>query len=78
MSNNTLKKIARNNNVSKLEVHREMQIAIKAARKSTCPTARAFWDSLPNKGEDLTPEKFIEHITLLAQQGGIKHARNHP
>ena len=45
------------------EVYREIGLVIEASRKSTLPSARAFWDSLPDKGENMTPEEFIAHVT---------------
>lgn len=57
-----LKKIAQREGVSEETVRREIETAIAEAMKSPEPQARAFWESIPHKGEKPTPEEVVAYI----------------
>ena len=57
-----LKKIAQREGVSEETVRHEIEIAITEAMKSPEPQARAFWKSVPHKGEQPTPEEVVAYI----------------
>lgn len=48
-------------------VRREIEIAITEARKSTDPKARAFWKTVPHKGEQPTPEEVIVYLAGMTK-----------
>jgi len=62
-----LKQLAKREGVSVETVRHEIEIAIAAARKSTDPKARAFWKSVPRKGEYPTPEEVIVHLAGMTK-----------
>ena len=53
-------KIADNYSVSTEEVEREIILALSQARKSSSPTAKAFWEKID---EDAGTEDIIKQIT---------------
>ena len=57
-----LKHLAKRESVSLDTVRHEIEIAIAEALKSPDPKARAFWKSVPHKGECPTPEEVIAFI----------------
>ncbi len=62
-----LKQLAKKEGVSVETVRREIEIAITEARKSTDPKARAFWKTVPHKGEQPTPEEVIVYLAGMTK-----------
>ena len=63
-----LKKLAKQKGISEREVRREIEIAISEAIKSPKPQAQAFWNSIPHKGEQPTPEEVIAYIAEMVKE----------
>lgn len=63
-----LKKLAKQKGVSEGAVRREIKIAIAEAMKSPEPQAKAFWKSIPHKGELPTPEEVIAYIAGVVKE----------
>jgi ribosome recycling factor len=63
-----LKKIAKKEGVSVGEVRREIEKAIQEARSNPDPKIQAFWNSIPYKGDELTPEDVIAHISGIVDE----------
>ena len=68
---NIIRKIAKENGVTELEVRNEMQIAIRAAMQSTEPTAQAFWKQIAPDGKEPPIETFIGAIALMVQENKL-------
>ena len=66
-----IRKIAKENGVTELEVRNEMQIAIRAAMQSTEPTAQAFWKQIAPDGKEPPVEKVIASISLMVQENRL-------
>ena len=66
-----IRKIAKENGVTELEVRNEMQIAIRAAMQSTEPTAQAFWKQIAPDGKEPPVEKVIASMSLLVQENRL-------
>ena len=62
---NVMKKIAKQNNVSKQEVRAEIMAAIKAARENPDPHVKTKWESIFPDGNEPTPEEFISTISNM-------------
>ena len=62
-----LKNLAKQKGVSEETVRHEIEIAILEAIKSSEPTARAFWMSIPHKGKVPTPEEVITYIADMTK-----------
>jgi len=58
----SLKKLAERDGVSVEEVRRQIELAITSAQDNPDPKIQAFWNSIPRKGDKLTPEEVIAHI----------------
>ncbi len=63
--------VARQHGVSVETVCHEIEVAIAAARENTDPKVQEFWNSVPRKGETLTPEEVIAYIAGMGR--GIVH-----
>lgn len=63
-----LKKLAKQKGISEKEVRREIEIAIAEAMKSPEPQAQVFWESIPHKGEQPTPEEVITYIADMVKE----------
>jgi len=61
-------KIAKEQGVSVETVRHEIDFAITAAQENPDPQIKAFWQSIPRKGEKVTPEDVIAHIVGIAKQ----------
>lgn len=61
-----LQQVAKRDGVSIRTVRREIEIAIATALKKPDPKAKAFWLSIPHKGEYPTPEEVIAYIADMA------------
>lgn len=68
---NIIRKIAKENGVTELEVRNEMQIAIRAAMQSTEPTAQAFWKQIAPDGKEPPIETVIGAIALMVQENKL-------
>lgn len=66
-----IKAVASKNGISVETVRHELEVAIAAARENTDPKVQAFWNSVPHKGETLTPEEVIAYIAGMGR--GIMH-----
>lgn len=62
-----LKQLAKKEGVSVETVRHEIEIAIAEARKNTDPKARAFWKTVPHKGEQPTPEEVIVYLAGMTR-----------
>lgn len=60
-----LKQVAKQNNVSVKEVHKEISFAIHEAMKTTDPNALNFWKCVCKNGKEPTPEELIAHIISM-------------
>lgn len=63
-----IKNLAKQKGISEKEVRQEIEIAIAEGMKSTEPQARAFWETIPHKGEKPTPEEVIAYIADMTKQ----------
>ena len=61
---NVIKEVAKAHKMSEQEVIDEMRVAIRAAMKSTDPTAQAFWKQIAPDGKEPPIEKVIAMIAL--------------
>ena len=64
---NIIKEVAKAHGISEQEVRNEMRVAIRAAMKSTDPTAQAFWKQIAPDGKEPPVEKVIASISLMVQ-----------
>ena len=64
---NVITEVARAHGTSEQEVRNEMRGAIRAAMKSTDPTAQAFWKQIAPDGKEPPVEKVIASISLMVQ-----------
>ena len=67
-----LKKIAKRDGISVREVKREIEIAVAAARENPDPKSQAFWNAIPCRGEQPTPEEVITYIADTLDDRKIK------
>lgn len=63
-----IKNLAKQKGISEKEVRQEIEIAITEGMKSPEPQARAFWETIPHKGEKPTPEEVIAYIADITKQ----------
>ena len=68
----SLKKIAKQYGVSVEEVRRDINLAAITAKENPDPKIQAFWDSIPSKSDNPTPEEVVAHIA------GIVDKKNKP
>ena len=68
---NIIKKVAKAHKMSEQEVRKEMSVAIRAAMKSTDPTAQAFWKQIAPDGKEPPVEKVIATIALMVQDNKL-------
>lgn len=59
-----IEKTAKAHGVSPEEVYKEIEIAIEEGMKSEQPSAKAFWDSFPQKP---TPDEVIMRISQIVK-----------
>ena len=67
-SKKALEKVAMQEGVSIEEVRREIELAIRAARANPDTEVQAFWNSLPQKGNEFTPEDLIAYIAGIIEE----------
>lgn len=68
---NIIKEVAKSHKMSEQEVRDEMRVAIRAAMKSTDPTAQAFWKQIAPDGKEPPVEKVIAFISLMVQENRL-------
>ena len=68
---NVIKEVAKAHKMSEQEVRNEMRIAIRAAMKSSDPTAQAFWKQIAPDGKEPPVEKVIATIALMVQDNKL-------
>ena len=65
--------IAEKEGVSIEIIRSEIALAISEARKNPDPKIRAFWESIPYKGDKLEPEDVVLHIAKI-----VNDKKNNP
>ena len=68
---NVIKEVAKAHKMSEQEVIDEMRVAIRAAMKSTDPTAQAFWKQIAPDGQEPPVERVIASISLMVQENKL-------
>lgn len=68
---NIIKEVAKAHGISEQEVRNEMRVAIRAAMKSTDPTAQACWKQIAPDGKEPPVEKVIASISLMVQENKL-------
>ena len=68
---NVIKEVAKAHKMSEQEVIDEMRVAIRAAMKSTDPTAQAFWKQIAPDGKEPPAERVIASISLMVQENKL-------
>ena len=63
-----LERVAEANGVTREEVEREIQKAIKEARKNCGEQGKEFWDSLSPNGAEPSVEETLEALMLLMRK----------
>lgn len=59
---NALDAVAKKHGISVETVQHDIEAAMTAAQKNMPPKARAFWKSVPHKGDIPTPEEVIASL----------------
>ena len=59
-----LNQIAEREHTTAEAVRREMIAAMDDAQKHCDPAVKELWNSIPRKGDKLTPEELIEYLTM--------------
>lgn len=62
-----IKQIAKQHHTTSEHVQREMEAAMKEAKRNKDPAVQARWKAIPHKGEEVTLEEFINYIALIAK-----------
>ena len=68
---NIIKEVAKAHKMSEQEARKEMSVAIRAAMKSTDPTAQAFWKQIAPDGKEPPVERVIASISLMVQENKL-------
>lgn len=68
---NVIKEVAKAHKMSEQEVIDEMRVTIRAAMKSTDPTAQAFWKQIAPDGKEPPVERVIASISLMVQENKL-------
>lgn len=68
---NVIKEVAKAHKMSEQEVIDEMRVAIRAAMKSTDPTAQSFWKQIAPDGKEPPVERVIASISLMVQENKL-------
>lgn len=71
MAENTIKKIAKREDVSTEHVRKQMQIAMINGLCSTDPKVKASWASIPHEKEIPTPEELIIYISEMIKRKNL-------
>ena len=62
-----IKQIAKQHHTTPEQVRKEMEAAMKEAKRSRDPAVQARWNAIPHKGEEVTLEELIKHIASIAK-----------
>jgi hypothetical protein len=68
-ANIALERLAKQKGVSVNMIRYEIERAIESALKNPDQKTRAFWLSVPRKGESPAPEEVIAYIAEIAKNG---------
>lgn len=63
-----LKRIAISHGVTVQEVRKEIQEAMEAGQRSEDSKVREIWDKIPQKGQELTLEEFLDFLIQRIKQ----------
>lgn len=66
-----LREVARRNRISVEDVRKEIKLAMLAAMCSPDPAIQNKWQSIPCKGDTITPEDLIRYIAKRVQDRHI-------
>lgn len=70
-----IRQIAKEHNASPEHIRLEMEKAMMKAKKTTNPRAKALWDSIPRKGNDVTLEELVEYIAVTVKRAATEPDR---
>ena len=62
-----IKQIAKQHHTTPEHVRREIEVAMKQAKRSRDPAVQARWNAIPHKREEVTLEEFINYIASIAK-----------